>query len=117
MEPLGFSRGALWFTILLDDVTTDVLAEISDLPTLPGPEDVAGFGQMIGHAIGGDRRARLALLLVRPGGGGPTIADRTWAHALMTAARQADVTVAPVHLATDRDLVVIPDDEEQRMVG
>ena len=111
MEPLGFSRSALWLTVLIDDTTTGVLVEIADLPALPDPEDLAGFRSMITHVVGGDPTARLAMLLARPGGGGPTGADRAWARALLAAAQAADVAVAQVHLATDHDVRAIAGDD------
>ena len=111
MGPLGFSRPALWLTVLVDDTTTGVLVEISDLPYVPDSRDLEGFRMLLDELVGGDRRARVALLLVRPGGGGPTSGDRAWADGLVRAAQGAGVLVAPVHLATDHTLGAITGEE------
>lgn len=111
MEPLGFSGRALWFMLLVDDRTTDVLVEISDLPAVPEPQDLAGFGHVIGDLAADDARTRVALLLARPGSAVVTEADRAWARGLLAAIRAAGATAAPLHLATDEALrVVAPDD-------
>ena len=54
---------------------------------------------------------RFAFLRSRPGGGGVTAEDRTWAGFLYDAARLAGVPVEVVHRASDHDLVPVPFDE------
>lgn len=111
MEPLGFSRTTLWLTALVDDRTTGVLVEISELPPVPDPEELVGFGDLLTHVAHGQPNTRVAILLTRPGTGGPTPADRAWARGLLDAAQAAGVAVAPVHLATDHDVRVISGDD------
>lgn len=111
MEPLGFSGRALWFMLLVDDRTTDVLVEISDLPPVPDPQDLAGLAHVIGDLAGDDDRTRVALLLARTGSAAVTEGDRAWARELLAAVRTAGASAAPLHLATDEALrVVAPDD-------
>lgn len=53
----------------------------------------------------------LAILLSRPGGEPMTDDDRSWARTLSRSARARGVSLWPVHLATDAELVVFaPDD-------
>ncbi|MBX9243540.1 hypothetical protein ICW40_01805 [Actinotalea ferrariae] len=111
MEPLGFSRPALWITFIRDGEPSGVLIEITDLPRTPQVEDLDGFAAMLDGIAAEHPGASAAILLARPGRGGVTGRDRTWAAGLRAAAERAHVAFEPVHLATDDTLVpVTPDD-------
>lgn len=108
MEPSGFGAPALWMTTIQDESPSGNLVEISDLPAAPTQEDVGGLAALLAHITAEDSGPRIAMLLARPGGGGPTDGDRAWAAALIEAARRAGARCEPVHLATDETLDVIP---------
>lgn len=111
MEPLGFASASLWLTSLEGDLPTTVMLEISDLPPTPDAESLAGLRDVLAEAFGGSSETRLAMLLSRPGGGGPTPEDRAWARGVLAAARSAGVRTEPMHLATDHALRPISPDE------
>jgi hypothetical protein len=113
MEPLGFSGRTLWALMICPDgeVLPQVI-EITDMPSVPSPEDRDGLSTFLaGSATHIDPDLRWAFLYSRPGRGGADRRDRAWAQAVLDAARLAGVRCEPVHLATDSALVPIPLDD------
>ncbi len=112
MSPLGFSGESIWMMVIgPDDQPLPQLTEITeaDVPDDLTPDD---FARLLRHLReSGLDTVRFAFLRSRPGGGGVTADDRTWARFLYDAARLADVPVEVVHRASDRDLVPVPFDE------
>ena len=111
MEPLGFSQPAAWFTLLVDDAPSGVLVEITELRDRPDEAEVEGFARFLDGVVADVAgTVRLAVLLVRPGYGGPTSQDIGRARAFVASARRAGVPLAPLHLATDVALVPLAPD-------
>ena len=112
MSPLGFSGHSIWMLVIgPDDRPLPQITELTeaDLPDGLVPDD---FARLLRHLRdSGLESVRFAFLRSRPGGGGVTAEDRTWATFLYDAARLADVPVEVVHRASDHDLVPIPFDE------
>lgn len=113
MQPLGWSRRACWFALIgPDDHPLPQLGEFEDLPAQPPPEDLAQAARLwrslLDEALPG---GRVALLVCRPGRGGPTPVDRGIAAAFYAACREAAVPVEVIHLATDEDIWPLPADE------
>ena len=113
MTPLGWRSRTLWFVMVApDDRPVPQVCEIADLPEEIDRE---------GHTTAADlwRRlltdvipgGRIALLLTRPGGGGPSLADRAIAEGTYAACRAAGVPLEVIHLATDEDVHALPADE------
>ena len=90
----------LWLTVLVDGERTPVLIPIEDIPDEPDPGGVEGLISMCRHFVTEDGTTSFAFLLVRPGIGGPSDADRRWAVALLDAAHAGGVALAPVHHAS-----------------
>jgi hypothetical protein len=113
MQPLGWSRRACWFALIgPDDHPLPQLGEFEDLPMQPPPEDLAQAARLwrdlIDEALPG---GRIALLVCRPGRGGPTPVDRRLAAGIYAACREVAVPVEVIHLATDEDIWPLPADE------
>lgn len=112
IRPLGWPERRLWFMIIGgDDRPLPVLNEVTDLPDELGPDDADPAARLWRHVL--DSAApdgRIAVLLCRPGRGGPTLADRASAAALYTAGRDARVPLEVVHLATDEQFWPLPAD-------
>lgn len=113
MEPLGFGGMSIWLMLIGPDyIAIRQLTQIEDAVEPPDAEQLAGFGAMLDRlrdemARGG----RWAFLRSRPGGGGSTETDRSWARGLHQACRAGAVPTEVVHLATDHDLVPMPMDD------
>ncbi|HVX52986.1 hypothetical protein [Nocardioides sp.] len=113
MQPLGWSRRAWWFALVgPDDHPLRQLGEFEDLPPQLPPEEVAQAARLwrglLDELLPG---GRVALLICRPGRGGPTIVDRDTAAAVYDACREAAVPLEVIHLATDEDVWPLPADE------
>lgn len=112
IDPLGWPERRLWFMIIgADDRPLPVLNEVTDLPDELGAEDAEPAARLWRHVL--DSAApggRMAVLLCRPGRGGPTLADRASAAALYAAGRDAGVPLEVVHLATDEEFWPLPID-------
>lgn len=112
MHPLGWPDRRLWLMLVGDDGRPSrQLTEVTDLPDLIPPDDAAGVVAMWGHLL--DQVApggRLAVLLCRPGRGGPSPQDLGSAAALYSAGRAGGVALEVIHLATDEDVHPIPYD-------
>lgn len=113
MQPLGWSRRACWFALIgPDDHPLPQLGEFEDLPAQPPPEDLAQAARLwrdlLDEAL---PDGRVALLVCRPGHGGPTAVDRGVAASIYAACREAAVPVEVIHLATDEDIWPLPADE------
>lgn len=113
MQPLGWRRRALWFSLVAPDGRPlPQLCEVADLP-----EEIDGEGHDAAATLWRDLLAdlapggRIALLLVRPGCGGPSAADRSIAGGAYAACRAAGVPLEVIHLATDDDVWPLPADE------
>jgi hypothetical protein len=113
MQPLGWSRRACWFALIgPDDRPLTQLGEFEDLPAQPPPEELAQaaclWRGLLDEVL---PRGRVALLVCRPGRGGPTAVDRGVAAAFYDACREAAVPLEVIHLATDEDIWPLPADE------
>lgn len=112
MGPLGFSGRLLWLLFLRPDGrVTPFLPTVDELPVLPDRkllDSLMSICQKVCAELDG---GSVAVLLSRPGARGITAADRAWASGLTRAANNAAVAMWPVHVADDRELVVLtPDD-------
>lgn len=113
MRPLGWRRRALWFALVdTGDRPLPRLCEIDELPDRIDPDGHAAAAEvwrsLIADLVPG---GRLAVLLVRPGGGGPSADDRALAEGTYAACRVAGVPLEVIHLATDEDVWPLPADE------
>jgi len=112
MGPLGFSERLLWMQFLEPDGRmTPVLSQITDLPQVPDAELVDSLMMICRRLCEDLAGGSVAMLLSRPGPAGITAEERVWARRLTEAAAAAEVALWPVHLANDRELVVVPPDE------
>lgn len=113
MRPLGWRRRALWFAVVdTDDRPLPRLCEIDDLPDRIDPQGHEAAAEVWRDLIaelapGG----RIAVLLVRPGSGGPSPDDRAIAESTYAACRARGVPLEVIHLATDHDIFPLPADE------
>ncbi|WGL51689.1 hypothetical protein P5P86_17235 [Nocardioides sp. BP30] len=113
MQPLGWRARALWFVLVAaDDRPLPRICEIAELPDEIDPDGHAAAAELWRELLDDLLpEGRVALLLVRPGGGGPNGIDREIADGLYTACRGAGVPLEPIHLATDDDIWALPADE------
>jgi hypothetical protein len=112
MTPLGWRTRSLWFVLVApDDVPVPQVCEIGDLPEEIDPGDHATAAQLwrdlLADVLPG---GRVALLLSRPGCGGPHAGDRLIAEGTYAACRAAGVPLEVMHLATDDALHPLPAD-------
>jgi hypothetical protein len=112
MRPLGWDGRRLWFMFVgPDDRPLRQLSEVDDLPDRLPPALAVNAARVWRRlrdelAPGG----RVALLLCRPGRGGPTPDDRASAAALYDACRDAGLALEVIHLATDEEFFPLPCD-------
>lgn len=110
LQPLGFTERSLWLMLVdAEHRPLPMLTEVGECAARPDADLLASFADLAGRIVdeqvpGGS----LALLLSRPGAGGPTDDDRAWAHGLVTSCRAVGVRAEVVHLATDVDVVPLP---------
>ena len=112
MRPLGWRERALWFVLVTaEDRPLPRVCEIAELPDEIDPENHAAAAELwrdlIADLVPG---GRVALLLVRPGGGGPSALDRAIAEGTYAACRAVGVPLEVIHLATDEDIWPLPAD-------
>jgi len=105
----GFNGYSLWLLVIEDDHPFPQITEITEAVEPPDEEMVASVATFLSGLAGEGRR--FAFLRSRPGHGGLTADDRTWARSLYAAGRQAGVPLEVVHRACDHDLVAVPMDE------
>lgn len=112
IRPLGWAERRLWFLFIgPDDRPLPVMNDVRDLPDEIGAEDARAavtLWRRVLDAIEPD--GRVAVLLCRPGRGGPSPADRASAAALYAAGRAGGVPLEVVHLATDEEFWPLPYD-------
>ncbi|MFN8195814.1 MAG: hypothetical protein U0R80_16245 [Nocardioidaceae bacterium] len=114
MGPLGFGRQSLWFVLVAGDgALVPHVSQIDDVPASATDEEVGAVVDFIHELVSdlGDPSWRVAFLRSRPGGRGPTPQDREWASALVRACRKVGQRCEVVHLATDHDVVPLPEDD------
>ena len=112
MGPLGFGFRRLWLLFLEpDDRPSGVLTEIDDIPEEPRDGEVASLMRMLAEVQQLDGVGSVAILLSRPGRGALSASDRQWGRALVNAARNAHVRLAPLHVANDDVLVPLTGDD------
>lgn len=113
VRPLGFHRRSLWLLLIdADDRPTPVLTEVTDLPEDVEPETMHGLAETLLHLLAQIEPAgRWALMLSRPGAGGASDADRTWAAGLYDTCRRHGIAHDLVHLATDDAILPVPLDD------
>jgi hypothetical protein len=113
IRPLGFHRRSLWLLLIGgDDRPTPVITEVTDVPELFDAEESDGLASTLLHLTSAvDAHGRWALLCSRPGGGGPTDADRAWAGGLYAMCRRHGLAHDVIHLATDTEVLPIPLDD------
>lgn len=109
MSPLGFTERRLYF-VFLDDERRVVpqLHEIGGVPLHPTTEDADALLGILAHFR--DQFA-IAILLARPGRHPMDADDRAWALSLGEASRRFEVSLEPIHLATDCALVPFAGDD------
>lgn len=115
MEPLGFSAPSLWLMLIEpDDRPLPQLIEVAELPEQLDAVDAESFGRFLRTVLtdlpGVLPGTRVAMLLVRPGGGTPAATDRARARVLYDGCRSHEVPVDVIHAATDTDLAPLPMD-------
>lgn len=113
MQPLGWRDRSLWFVLVAaDDRPLPRVCEIAELPDevdeLGHRNAAAVWHELLADLVPG---GRVALLLTRPGVGGPTAIDRAFAEGTYAACRAAGVPLEVMHLATDVDVWPLPADE------
>ena len=110
MGPWGFGGHSVWLLVIdSDDRPFPQITEITEALEPPDEEAVSSLATVL-SGLAADGR-RFAFLRSRPGHGGVTDDDRSWARALYDAGREAGVPVEVVHRACDDDLVALPMDE------
>lgn len=95
----SWTHRELWFLIVHDGEPMPVLTQIDELPAFPDPLVLEGLMHTCSHLTDEGAALTVAFCLVRPGSGPPSAADRRWATALVTAARQAGVPIETIHHA------------------
>lgn len=112
MQPLGWRGRSLWFVLVApDDRALPHVYEIGEVPETIDPGGHAAAAELwhdlLAEILPG---GRIALLLTRPGSGGPSLADRELADGTYAACRRGNVPLEVIHLATDHDIVPLPAD-------
>lgn len=109
MSPLGFTERRLYF-MFLDEERRAVpqLHEISGVPVHPTTADVDSLLTVLAHF---SEQFAIAILLARPGRHPMDADDRAWALSLVEASRRFEVSLEPIHLATDGALVPFAGDD------
>ncbi len=103
---------SLWLAFLdVEDRPTPFLARIDDVPEQPEPVTLGNLMEICERIVADNHGGRIALLLVRPGRPLQHSGDRSWAAAILAAARRAGVPCAPVHLATDDEVRLVAADD------
>lgn len=126
MRPLGFRSRSIWLTFIDPDRRPlRSLMEVAECDEEPGPDDVANLYAVLrdvledhDHENGADPGSghSVAILVTRPSrehetGHGLEPDDRALGRLFVEGARLAGVPLEPVHIATDRNIVVLaPDD-------
>ncbi|CAN5858871.1 hypothetical protein BH20ACT6_BH20ACT6_21440 [soil metagenome] len=112
MGPLGFSERLLWLCFMAaDGRIAPVLPQINDVPRLPDESLVDSLMQICRRVCDDFGVDSVSVLLSRPGPAGITAGEVTWAQRLGDAAAAAGVTMWPMHVANDHELVTVtPDD-------
>ena len=105
----GFGGYSLWLLVIEDDRPCPQITEITDALEPPDDHMVSSLATFLDGLSGDDRR--FAFLRSRPGHGGLTADDRSWARSIYEAGRRAGVPLDVVHRACDHDLVAVPMDE------
>lgn len=96
----GFDRRSLWLVFLdADAVTLPVVVPVDDVPPRPEGLEITNLFRLV-ESMRDDGIAAFAPLLARPGPAAMTADDRAWGVALTRIARERDVAMWPVHLAT-----------------
>lgn len=113
MEPLGFGGRSVWMLMIQPDGRPlRQITHIEECDQAPDREGLAGLTQILSQLSSDlEPGTRFAFLYSRPGAGGLTEEDRSWAQGLYEAAARAQVPMEVVHRAHDRDLVPVPYDE------
>jgi hypothetical protein len=112
MGTLGFSGRRLWLLFLeRDDRPTELLMQIDDVPDTPRPGETDSLLRLCHEVRREHDLGRVAVLLSRPGEGAVRSSDRRWGRALLDAARDTGVPLAPIHLATDDAVVPLTGDD------
>lgn len=100
----------LWFLVVHDGAPTPVLTQIDELPPFPEPLLLEGLMHTCSHFTDEDAAITVGFCLVRPGSGPPSAADRRWASALVTAAREVGVPIETIHHANNHAVGVFTPD-------
>lgn len=113
MGELGFAERKLWLLFVeRDGSVAPHVTQVAELPAYPDDERLDGLMYVCGEVMSGlGDGASVAILISRPGGGGASDADRSWASRIVAAARRNRVTMYPVHLANDERLRVVAADD------
>lgn len=113
IKPLGWRDRRLWFMLVgADGVPLPLMSEVEDVPD-HFDEQAAGNAVWLWRSLLDEfaPEGRVALLLCRPGSGGPTPEDRALASTLYDMCRSGGVPTEVVHLATDVAFHPLPADE------
>jgi hypothetical protein len=118
MGPLGFAGRRLWLLFLEpDDRPTELLLQIDDVAEDPREGEAESLLRLCCAVRREHDLGRVAVLLSRPGEGTVRRGDRRWGRALLEAARQSGVPLAPLHLATDDAVLPLTGDDLLAPVG
>lgn len=107
----SWTHRELWLLLLHDGEPTPVLTQIDELPPFPDPLMLEGLMHTCRHFTDEDSAFTFAFCLLRPGFGPPSAADRRWAVALITAAREAGVPIVTTHHANNTVVKAFTPDE------
>jgi hypothetical protein len=112
IQPLGWDEHRLYL-MFVDHVRT-VLPQILQIDEMPANLDLADarqFASSFRHIVGTLGCGSVAVLVVRPGRGGPSDVDRATCRHLYQAAREAGLALEVIHVGTDTSITPAPMDE------
>jgi len=101
----------LWLLYCEHGEPTPVLTQFGELPPLPDDEGLAGLMHMCSHFVDMLGPGSFAFLLVRPGVGQLSGADKRWAAGIVAAAREAGIPIEPIHHANELEVREFAPDE------
>jgi hypothetical protein len=107
MTPLGFAHRTLWYGFIDPaGYFAPAVQQLDHLPPEPHDRLVFNLIAVCGRLLAATDHISdsVAFLLSRPGDDQVTRSDEAWARALLDAARQAGLSLQPMHLATDQSI-------------
>ena len=106
MGPLGFGERLLRFTFVGPDRRLIKILHDVEIPRMPDPRVVDNVFSALRVILDDlDAGVTVAFLLTRPGSGGVSEPDRSWAKIVVETAARFDVPIEPFFRANDEALV------------